>query len=117
MNIIKYLARKENFRKELWNEIDVIQWDERVNISIQITNKALRFMMKDEDYKKSIINKLWLDTEVVDPFIIHTSIKWIDYKRPYILGIDYTEGTGKHVFEEFSSRKDCIYSRKASDLK
>ena len=46
----------ENFKKELWNEIDSYSWDGRMNISIQITDKAFERMMNDDEFKTKMMN-------------------------------------------------------------
>lgn len=40
----------ENFKKEIWKEIDSMSWGS--NISVQITDSAFEKMMVDKEFKK-----------------------------------------------------------------
>ncbi|MBD5466073.1 MAG: hypothetical protein HDR22_09725, partial [Lachnospiraceae bacterium] len=41
----------ENFKKEIWDQINSYPWDSRMNVSIQITDGAFQRMMEDSDFK------------------------------------------------------------------
>ena len=43
----------ENFKKEIWNEINSMPWG--ANTSIQITDDAFRKMMEDSEFKNKIM--------------------------------------------------------------
>ncbi len=43
----------ENFKKEIWNEINSMPWG--ANASIQITDDAFRKMMEDSEFKNKIM--------------------------------------------------------------
>ena len=44
----------ENFKKEIWNEIDSLSWGS--NVSIQISDEAFEKMMNDSEFKNEMMN-------------------------------------------------------------
>ncbi len=44
----------ENFKKEIWKEIDSMSWGS--NISVQITDSAFEKMMVDKEFKNKMMN-------------------------------------------------------------
>ncbi len=52
----------ENFKKEIWKEIDSMPW--RCDISIHITDDAFKRMMDDSDFKNRMINTIREDASV-----------------------------------------------------
>lgn len=52
----------ENFKKEIWNEIDSMPWG--CDISIHITDDAFKRMMDDSDFKDRMLSKIREDASV-----------------------------------------------------
>lgn len=101
----------ENFKKEIWNELDSYPWDSRVNISIQITDSAFKRMMTDEDFKNRMMKIMYEEASGCRPPIMGsmTNIDENGYN-----GITYNEYVqGKAVFNAHSKTKDSFYVKKA----
>ena len=49
----------ENFKKEIWKEIDSMPW--QCDISIHITDDAFKRMMDDNDFKDRMLSKIQED--------------------------------------------------------
>lgn len=52
----------ENFKKEIWKEIDSMPW--QCDISIHITDDAFKRMMKDNDFKDRMLSMIQEDASV-----------------------------------------------------
>ena len=52
----------ENFKKQIWNEIDAMPW--RCDISIHISDDAFERMMNDKDFQDRMLNKIREDASV-----------------------------------------------------
>ena len=52
----------ENFKREIWNEIDSMPW--RCDISIHISDEAFERMMNENDFKDRILNVIREDASV-----------------------------------------------------
>ena len=102
----------ENFKKEIWNEIDSYSWDGRMNISIQITDKAFERMMNDDEFKTKMMNVIRDESIAAHP-PGDTSLTWIDengYKGYSYIDIE----AGHSAFASHSKHKDSFYTRKAT---
>lgn len=102
----------ENFKKEIWNEIDSYSWDGRMNISIQITDKAFERMMNDDEFKTKMMNVIRDESIAAHP-PGDTSLTWIDengYKGYSYIDIE----AGHSAFAAHSKHKDSFYTRKAT---
>ena len=56
------IEKLENFKKEIWKEIDSMPWG--CDISIHITDDAFKRMMDDSDFKDRMISKIQEDASV-----------------------------------------------------
>lgn len=65
----------ENFKKEVWKAIDGLPWNNNVDISIQITDKAFERMMKEPDFKKEMMKMIGEEAAAARP-PISTSLTW-----------------------------------------
>lgn len=101
----------ESFKQEIWNEIDSMPWDSRMNISIQITDKAFERMMNDDEFKNKMMKVIREESIAAHP-PGDVSLTWIDengYK-----GYSYIDIEGGHsAFSAHSKDKNCFYSRKS----
>ena len=52
--VLSESEKLENFKKEIWKEIDSMSWGS--NISVQITNSAFEKMMVDKEFKNKMMN-------------------------------------------------------------
>lgn len=101
----------ENFKKEIWNEINSLPWDSRMNISIQITDKAFERMMKDDKFKDKMMGLIREESLAAHP-PGDTSLTWIDengYKGYAYLDIE----SGHSAFKAHSNGKDNFYVKKS----
>lgn len=101
----------ENFKKEIWNKIDSFSWNKSMNISIQITDRAFKRMMKDSDFKDRMLGVIKKESIAAQP-PGNTSLTWIDesgYK-----GYSYIDvPAGEAAFKAHSNDKDSFYVKKA----
>ncbi len=99
----------EAFKKEIWNELASLPWNDSLSVSIQITNSAFKRMMTDEDFKNRMMKIMHEEASVCRPPIV-SSITIIDengYK-----GVTYNDyNMGGSAFKVHS--KDGFYVRKA----
>ena len=56
------IEKLENFKKEIWKEIDSMHWG--CDISIHITDDAFKRMMNDSDFKDRMLSKIQEDASV-----------------------------------------------------
>ena len=56
------IEKLENFKKEIWNEIDSMPWG--CDISIHITDDAFKRMMDDNEFKDRMLNIIREDASV-----------------------------------------------------
>ena len=102
----------ENFKKEIWKEIDSMPWNDQVNSSVQITDGAFKRMMNDEDFKNDMMRMIREESIAGHP-PISTSLTWIGedgYK-----GYSYLDSeAGEIAFKAHSKDKDSFYSKKAT---
>lgn len=100
----------ENFKKEIWKEIDSMSWGS--NISVQITNSAFEKMMVDKEFKNKMMNIIREDAHGSNMMCGGTLIN-IDengYKGYYYMQ-DHTKEAGS-AFDAHSKDKDSFYSKK-----
>ena len=87
----------ENFKKEIWKEIDSMSWGS--NISVQITDSAFEKMMVDKEFKNKMMNGGTLIN------IDENGYKGYSYMQ------DHTKEAGR-AFDAHSKDKDSFYSKK-----
>lgn len=103
----------ENFKKEIWNEIDKMPWNNRVNVSIQISDKAFERMMKEPDFKRDMMKIIGEESVASAHPPIGTSLTWID--ETGYRGYSYIdESAGNMAFSAHSKDKDSFYTKKAN---
>ena len=101
----------ENFKKEIWKEINSMPWG--ANTSIQITDGAFRKMMEDSEFKNKMMKIIREDAVGSNKMCGGTLIN-IDengYK-----GYSYMAGYAKEAESAFSAHskdKDAFYVKKA----
>ena len=102
----------ENFKKEIWDEINSFSWNKSMNISIQITDGAFKRMMEDSDFKDRMLNVIQKESIAAQP-PGNVSLTWIDesgYK-----GYSYLDNdAGAIAFKAHSNDKDAFYVKKAT---
>ena len=103
----------ENFKKEIWGEINSFPWNKSMNISIQITDGAFKRMMKDPDFKDRMLSVIQKESIAAKP-PGNASLTWIDesgYK-----GFSYIDNNaGLIAFKAHSNHKDTFFVRKAKN--
>ena len=57
------IEKLENFKKEIWKEIDSMPWG--CDISIHITDDAFKRMMDDNDDKERLLSKMQEDASII----------------------------------------------------
>ena len=100
----------ENFKKEIWKEIDSMSWGS--NISVQITNSAFEKMMVDKEFKNKMMNIIREDAHGSNMMCGGTLIN-IDENgyKGYSYMQDHTKEAGR-AFDAHSKDKDSFYSKK-----
>lgn len=100
----------ENFKKEIWKEIDSMSWES--NISVQITNSAFEKMMVDKEFKNKMMNIIREDAHGSNMMCGGTLIN-IDENgyKGYSYMQDHTKEAGR-AFDAHSKDKDSFYSKK-----
>lgn len=99
----------ENFKKEVWKELDSMSWNSKADISIQITDKAFERMMKEPEFKNQMMKIMREESMAATSGV---SLTWID-ENGY-QGYSYMEGYGKEAFAAHSKDKDSFYTKKAT---
>ena len=100
----------ENFKKEIWKEIDSMSWGS--NISVQITDSAFEKMMVDKEFKNKMMNIIREDARGSNMMCGGTLIN-IDENgyKGYSYMQSHTKEAGR-AFEAHSKDKDSFYSKK-----
>ena len=100
----------ENFKKEIWKEIDSMSWGS--NISVQITDSAFEKMMVDKEFKNKMMNIIREDARGSNMMCGGTLIN-IDENgyKGYSYMQDHTKEAGR-AFDAHSKDKDSFYSKK-----
>ena len=102
----------EAFKKEIWNEINSMPWDNRMNISIQITDKAFERMMNDTEFKDKMMGLIKEECLACHP-PGDTSLTWIDengYKGYAYIDIE----SGHAAFSSHSKDKNSFFVKKST---
>ncbi len=101
----------ENFKKEIWNEINSMPWG--ANTSIQITDGAFRKMMEDGEFKNKMMKIIREDAVGSNKMCGGTLIN-IDENgyRGYSYMADHAKEAGS-AFAAHSKDKDAFYVKKA----
>ena len=103
----------ENFKKEIWDQINSYPWNTSMNISIQITDGAFKRMMEDSDFKDRMLSVIQKESIAAKP-PGNVSLTWIDesgYK-----GFSYIDNkAGFIAFKAHSNHKDTFFVRKAKN--
>ena len=101
----------ENFKKEIWNEINFMPWG--ANTSIQITDGAFRKMMEDSEFKNKMMKIIREDAVDSNKMCGGTLIN-IDENgyKGYSYMADHAKEAGS-AFAAHSKDKDAFYVKKA----
>ena len=103
----------ENFKKEIWGEINSFPWNKSMNVSIQITDGAFKRMMEDSDFKDRMLSVTQKESIAAKP-PGNVSLTWIDesgYK-----GFSYIDNNaGLIAFKAHSKHKDSFYVQRAKE--
>ena len=101
----------ENFKKEIWNEINSMPWG--ANTSIQITDGAFRKMMEDGEFKNKMMKIIREDAVGSNKMCGGTLIN-IDENgyKGYSYMADHAKEAGS-AFAAHSKDKDAFYVKKA----
>ena len=105
---LSHAEELENFKKEIWTELDSMPWNSSADISIQITDKAFERMMKEPEFKNQMM-KLMREEAMAATGV---SLTWID-ENGY-RGYSYMEGYGEEAFAAHVKDKDSFYTKKAT---
>ena len=101
----------ENFKKEIWNEINSMPWG--ANTSIQITDGAFRKMMEDSEFKNKMMKIIREDAIGSNKMCGGTLIN-IDENgyKGYSYMADHAK-EAESAFSAHSKDKDSFYVKKA----
>ena len=100
----------ENFKKEIWNEIDSLAWG--CDISIHISDKAFERMMRDADFKDRMMNFIREDASVSG---IKGGGTILNITESGYSGFSWMEGYPGESSAGFSAHsKNAFYSKKVS---
>ena len=105
------VEKLENFKKEIWNEINSMPWG--ANTSIQITDGAFRKMMEDGEFKNKMMKIIREDAVGSNKMCGGTLIN-IDENgyKGYSYMADHAKEAGS-AFAAHSKDKDAFYVKKA----
>ena len=102
------IEKLENFKKEIWNEIDSMPWG--CDISIHITDDAFKRMMDDSDFKDSMLSKIREDASVSG---IKGGGTILNITESGYSGFSWMEGYPREASAGFSEHsKNAFYSKK-----
>ena len=100
----------ENFKREIWNEIDSMPW--RCDISIHISDEAFERMMNENDFKDRILNVIREDASVSG---IKGGGTIINVDESGYSGFSWMEGYPKEASTGMSEHsKHSFYHKKVS---
>lgn len=100
----------ENFKKEIWNEIDSLAWG--CDISIHISDEAFERMMRDADFKDRMMNFIREDASVSG---IEGGGTILNITESGYSGFSWMEGCPGEASAGFSAHsKNAFYSKKVS---
>jgi hypothetical protein len=113
VNELSDVEKLENFKKEIWNEINSYSWNSSMNISIQITDGAFKRMMEDSDFKDRMLSVIQKESVAAQP-PGNTSLTWIDESG--YRGYSYLDNdAGLIAFKAHSNHKNSFYVKRAED--
>lgn len=113
VNELSDSEKLENFKKEIWNEINSFSWNPSMNISIQITDGAFKRMMEDSDFKDRMLSVIQKESVAAQP-PGNTSLTWIDESG--YRGYSYLDNdAGLIAFKAHSNHKNSFYVKRAED--
>ena len=104
------IEKLENFKKEIWKEIDSMPWG--CDISIHITDDAFKRMMDDSDFKDRMLSKIQEDASVSG---IKGGGTMINVDESGYSGFSWMEGYPKEASTGMSEHsKHSFYHKKVS---
>lgn len=104
------IEKLENFKKEIWKEIDSMPWG--CDISIHITDDAFKRMMDDCDFKDRMLSKIQEDASVSG---IKGGGTILNITESGYSGFSWMEGYPGEASAGFSAHsKNAFYSKKVS---
>ena len=104
------IEKLENFKKEVWKEIDSMPWG--CDISIHITDDAFKRMMDDSDFKDRMLSKIREDASVSG---IKGGGTILNITESGYSGFSWMEGYLGEASAGFSAHsKKAFYSKKVS---
>ena len=107
---LSHAEKLENFKKEIWNEIDSLAWG--CDISIHISDKAFERMMDDVDFKDRMMNFIREDASVSG---IKGGGTILNITESGYSGFSWMEGYPGEASVGFSAHsKNAFYSKKVS---
>ena len=107
---LSHAEKLENFKKEIWNEIDSLAWG--CDISIHISDKAFERMMDDVDFKDRMMNFIREDASVSG---IKGGGTILNITESGYSGFSWMEGYQGEASVGFSAHsKNAFYSKKVS---
>ena len=106
---ISEIEKMENFKKEIWNEINSMPW--RCDISIQITDGAFEKMMNDKEFKDRMLSIIQEDANV-SGFKGGGTILNIDESG--YSGFSWMDGYKEGLAKMSEHEKDSFYHKKIS---
>ena len=103
----------ENFKKEIWDEINSFPWNKSMNVSIQITDGAFKRMMEDSDFKDRMLSVIQKESIAAKP-PGNVSLTWIDESG--YRGFSYIDNNAGFIaFKAHSNHKDTFFVHKAKN--
>ena len=107
---ISEAEKLENFKKEIWKEIDSMPWG--CDISVHITDDAFKRMMDDGDFKDRMLSKIQEDASVSG---IKGGGTILNISESGYSGFSWMEGYPEESSAGFSAHsKSAFYSKKVS---
>lgn len=100
----------ENFKKEIWSEIDSMSWG--ASISIQITDDAFEKMMVDKEFKNKMMNLIREDACGSNTMCGGTIIRIDGNGYSGYSYMDNYAAFGRAAVETHSKGKSAFYSKK-----
>lgn len=100
----------ENFKKEIWSEIDSMSWGS--SISVQITDDAFEKMMVDKDFKNKMMNLIREDACGSNTMCGGTIIRIDGSGYSGYSYMDNHAASGRAAVETHSKGKSAFYSKK-----
>lgn len=106
------VEKLENFKKEIWNEINSMPW--RCDISIQISDGAFEKMMVDKKFKDRMLSKIQEDADVSG---IKGGGTILNIDESGYSGFSWMDGYKEGLAKMSEHEKDSFYCKKISKKK